>query len=64
MVTRNYMFYIEWDGFDEKGNAEPQRMVWVGLTERQAVHMHKRTEDNLSHVRTGVTVKRFGWEET
>lgn len=64
MSDKKYTFYIEFDSFDEKGNAEPQRMVWVGLTERQAVDMHARTEENYSHVRSDPQIKRFGWKET
>ena len=64
MSDKNYTFYIEFDSFDEKGNAEPQRMVWVGLTAKEAISMHNRTEDNYSHVRSDPQLKRFGWKET
>jgi hypothetical protein len=64
MTERKYTFYIEWDGFDEKGNAEPQRVVWTGLTEKEAIQMHGLTEDRYSHMYSDTSVKRFGWKET
>lgn len=62
--SRRYSFYMEFNTYDSKGNAEPQRLVWTGLTSRQAEDMHRRTDSNYSHVHSGVELVRFGWEET
>ena len=61
---KRYTFYIEFNTYDDKGNAEPQRLTWTCLSMRQAEEMNRRTDSNYSRVHSGVDVVRFGWEET
>lgn len=61
---QRYTFYVEFNTYDNKGNAEPQRLTWTCLSMRQAEEMHRRTDSNYSRVHSGVDVVRFGWEET
>ena len=59
-----YTFYVEFDTYDARCNAEPQRLVWTGLSLRQVEEMNRRTESNYSRVHSDAQIKRFGWEET